>query len=92
MSHCLFQLTRGLSAVPYREYQRVQSTLKALRMDKKIANQLILLQHQHVYTTGRRQSWQANLKWNQDEIFRKLGASIVETDRGSFFRSSNMFE
>ena len=71
-------LTRGLSVerlglVSYEEASALQTDLHAKRASGEIADTLLLLEHPHVYTIGRRGT--------HDDVLRP-DVDVVETDRG----------
>ncbi len=71
---------RWLGKVAYREAHDLQHTLFDLRVKGEGEDYLLLLEHPHTYTMGRRAS-ESNLLLSREE-YRELGAQVVETDRG----------
>ena len=69
-----------LGVVPYREAWDLQTTLGEQRARGEITNQLLLLEHPHTYTLGRRGD-PANILLSPDEL-RRLGVEVIHTDRG----------
>ncbi|MCL6472765.1 MAG: lipoyl(octanoyl) transferase LipB [Firmicutes bacterium] len=64
----------------YRDALELQSDLVVLRLESKIPDILLLLEHPHIYTTGRR--FNPSHLLISDEEMRKSGVSLVLTDRG----------
>lgn len=78
-------LTRGLEVqrlglVPYEEAARLQADLHAKRVTGAIDDTLLLLEHPHVYTIGRRGSRDEVLL--DTEALRSRGIDVVDADRG----------
>ncbi len=78
-------LTRGLTVqrlglVPYAEAADLQAELHARRVAGEIDDQLLLLEHPHVYTIGRR-GGHDDVLWDAEHLQRS-GVDVVETDRG----------
>jgi lipoyl(octanoyl) transferase len=78
-------LTRGLSVqrlglVRYDEASALQADLHTRRVAGEIDDQLLLLEHPHVYTIGRRGDHE-DVLWDADHL-RSSGVEVVETDRG----------
>ncbi len=71
---------RYLGQVPYREAFEKQLQLHQLRVENRIPDTLLLLEHPHVYTLGRHAS-RENLVWNEAER-KKNGVDIQHVDRG----------
>lgn len=69
-----------LGTVPYGEAFELQSRLHARRAEGLIPDTLLLLEHPHVYTIGRRGSAD-DVLWDT-EMLRGRGVEVVETDRG----------
>jgi len=76
---------RRLGRVPYQRALRLQRTLRQLRKRNKIENQLLLLEHDPVYTLGRKKSMEF-LLWPPDRIANELKAPVIATDRGTTSR------
>jgi len=72
--------TSWLGSVPYREALELQTELQAARVNREIDDTLLLLEHQHVYTIGRRGSAD-DVLWDV-EMLRARGVEVVEADRG----------
>ena len=78
-------LTRALTVerlgvVPYAEALEVQNDLHAKRVADEIDDTLLLLEHPHVYTIGRRGS--RNDVLLDADALRARGVDVVEADRG----------
>jgi len=78
-------LTRGLSVrrlglVGYDEASALQDELHTRRVAGEIDDQLLLLEHPHVYTIGRRGD-HGDVLWDAEHL-RSSGVQVVETDRG----------
>lgn len=69
-----------LGTIEYRQALLLQEQLVALRQESKIPDTLILLEHPHVYTTGRRFSPSHLLMSGEDMV--RFGVSLFHTDRG----------
>ena len=69
-----------LGCVPYQEAFEMQTQLHADRAAGRIGDTLVLLEHPHVYTIGRRGTL-ADVLWDL-ETLRARGVEVVETDRG----------
>lgn len=65
--------------MPYGEALQLQRRLHAARVQGELPDMLILLEHPHVYTMGRKASPDEIL---MPERIAALGAEVVETDRG----------
>lgn len=65
---------------PYRPLWKRQQSLAAARSRNEIADLLLLLEHPHVYTNGRR-SRREHLLVTEEELA-ALGACYIEADRG----------
>jgi lipoyl(octanoyl) transferase len=65
---------------PYRPLWEEQQALAAARRRNEIGDHLLLLEHDHVYTNGRRGRPEHLLV--SEETLASLGASYVEVDRG----------
>jgi lipoate-protein ligase B len=72
--------TIHLGRVPYDESCALQTRLHAQRVDGAIGDTLVLLEHPHVYTIGRRGT-SNDVLWDV-ETLRARGVDVVETDRG----------
>jgi lipoyl(octanoyl) transferase len=66
--------------VPYEEARLVQKELEAARLEDRIPDLLLLLQHPPVYTKGRRSSPE-ELPMGE-EWYRMQGIEVADTDRG----------
>jgi lipoate-protein ligase B len=66
--------------VPYRDAFELQGRLHRQRVDGIIDDTLVLLEHPHVYTIGRRGT-PDDVLWNV-ETLRARGVEVVDTDRG----------
>jgi lipoyl(octanoyl) transferase len=66
--------------VPYREAFELQTRLHEDRAAGRIGDTLVLLEHTHVYTIGRRGS-SDDVLWDLDTL-RARGVEVIETDRG----------
>ena len=78
-------LTRGLEVrtlglVPYAEAADLQSRLHEQRVAGDIGDTLVLLEHPHVFTVGRRGS-RSDVLWDDDTIAAR-DVEVVEADRG----------
>jgi lipoate-protein ligase B len=78
-------LTRALSVqtlglVPYSEAAGLQASLHEQRVAGEIDDTLLLLEHPHVYTIGRRGE-ASDVLWDADALASR-GVEVVETDRG----------
>jgi lipoyl(octanoyl) transferase len=71
---------RRLGAVPFAEAAAIQTDLHERRAQGRCADTLILLEHPHVYTIGRRGSVD-DVLWDA-EALRRRGVEVVEADRG----------
>jgi lipoate-protein ligase B len=71
---------RQLGTVPYLEAFALQNDLHEQRQRGEIDDTLLLLQHPHVFTVGRRGSVE-DILWNT-ETLRERGIEVVEADRG----------
>lgn len=71
---------RWLGRVPYREAYDLQLGLRHAVAERPGIGYLLLLEHPHVYTLGRRSSFDHLLL--PLSKYRELGADVVETDRG----------
>lgn len=69
-----------LGTVAYADAWDMQTRLHAERVGDKIPDTLLLLEHPHVYTIGRRGS-SDDVLWDVDTL-RGRGVDVVETDRG----------
>lgn len=72
-------IVRQLGRVPYGEALALQRSLHAARVEGRVPDVLLLLEHPHVYTIGRKGTAQEVL---QPDVIAARGAEIVETDRG----------
>jgi lipoyl(octanoyl) transferase len=69
-----------LGTVPYRDALAIQADIQARRQADELPDTLLLLEHQPVYTRGRR-SLDGELGLGED-FYRSRGIEIVPTDRG----------
>jgi len=69
-----------LGCVEYREAFELQTRLHEDRVAGRIGDTLVLLEHPHVYTIGRR-GRAGDVLWNTDTL-RARGVDVIETDRG----------
>jgi len=69
-----------LGCVPYGEAFEMQTRLHDDRMAGRIGDTLVLLEHPHVYTIGRRGT-AGDVLW-EPNMLRARGVEVVETDRG----------
>lgn len=69
-----------LGRVPYRPTYELQRSLSGQRKSDQIPNTLLLLEHDHVFTFGRRAD-ETHLVAGES-VIKEYGAEIVETDRG----------
>jgi len=69
-----------LGCVPYHEAFELQTRLHADRVSGRIGDTLLLLEHPHIYTIGRRGTAD-DVLWDL-ETLRSRGVDVVETDRG----------
>lgn len=72
--------TSWIGTIPYEEALELQTRLVAERGDGRVGDTLLLLEHPHVYTIGRRGS-AADVLWDEQAL-RDRGVEVVETDRG----------
>jgi lipoyl(octanoyl) transferase len=72
--------TSWLGAVAYADAWTLQNELHERRARGDIPDTLLLLEHPHVYTIGRRGN-ATDVLWNADAL-RERGVDVVETDRG----------
>ena len=71
---------RRLGMVPYAEAAAIQADLHERRARGECADTLLLLEHPHVYTIGRRGS-ALDVLWDAEALGRR-SVEVVETDRG----------
>jgi lipoyl(octanoyl) transferase len=69
-----------LGTVPYGEALELQRSLLEQRKVGAVPDTLLLLEHPHVYTLGRRAAPQDVIA--PPEVLRAIGAEVFETDRG----------
>jgi len=69
-----------LEKVEYQEALSIQESIWSLRVEKKIGDTLLLLEHPHVITIGRRGS-RKNILVSQ-EFLEKMGVKVFEVSRG----------
>jgi lipoyl(octanoyl) transferase len=72
--------TVRLGLVPYGDARELQREIAAARVDGRIPDVLLLLEHPPVYTKGRRST--ADELPMGEEWYRRQGIDVVETDRG----------
>jgi lipoyl(octanoyl) transferase len=72
--------TSRLGAVAYADAWTLQTELHERRARGEIPDTLLLLEHPHVYTIGRRGD-ATDVLWKADAL-RERGVDVVETDRG----------
>lgn len=77
MEECWFS---ELGRIEYRTALDLQSNLVALRLESRVPDTLLLLEHPHVYTHGRRLN-RSHLLMSEDEM-QESGVSLVSSDRG----------
>ena len=73
-------LATWLGRVPYRPAFELQQIVAQLRAEKKLPDTLLLLEHDHVYTLGRRAPEEEILL--DAEALAERGVSVERTDRG----------
>jgi len=71
---------QNLGQIPYTEAFDLQLRLHRQRVDDKIPDTLLLLEHPHVYTLGRHAN-DNNIVWDNDER-RNRGVDVRHVDRG----------
>ena len=69
-----------LGSMPYREASALQTELQEARVAGRIDDTLLLLEHPHVYTVGRRGT-AGDVLWDPSTLAAR-GVEVVETDRG----------
>jgi lipoyl(octanoyl) transferase len=69
-----------LGVVPYRDALAMQHAIRAGRQAGELPDTLLLLEHQPVYTRGRR-SGEGDLPLGED-FYRARGIDVIDTDRG----------
>jgi lipoate-protein ligase B len=69
-----------LGTIPYREGVELQAHLRSRRQAEEIPDVLLVLEHQPVYTKGKRTT-PADLPMGED-WYRAQGVDVCETDRG----------
>lgn len=79
MRERLLEVSR-LGRVAYREALELQKTLETQVIAERAADHLLLLEHPHVFTIGRRAKESGVLA--TAEILKNLGVEVFETDRG----------
>ena len=72
--------TVRLGLVPYEDARRLQRAVEAARMEGRIPDVLLMLEHPPVYTKGRRAT-PDELPMGED-WYRRQGIDVVDTDRG----------
>ena len=70
-----------LGRVPYARSQALQRELVQLRRRGEVRDTLLLVEHPPVFTLGRLQSCEANVRATREEI-EAAGASVVQSERG----------
>jgi lipoyl(octanoyl) transferase len=70
-----------LGRVPYARSQALQRELVQLRRRGEVRDTLLLVEHPPVFTLGRLQSCEANVRVTREEI-EAAGASVVQSERG----------
>lgn len=73
-------LATWLGRVGYRPAYELQRVVAELRAEDKLPDTLLLLEHEHVYTLGRRGT-RGEILWD-DSILQERGVEVVQTDRG----------
>jgi len=73
-------LVAEIGEIDYREALDLQSNIVSLRYESKIPNTLLLLEHPHIYTVGRRVN-PSHLLFGHEEM-RARGISLYSADRG----------
>ncbi|MGH2728829.1 MAG: lipoyl(octanoyl) transferase LipB [Actinomycetota bacterium] len=73
-------LATWLGRVPYRPAFELQQIVAQLRAEKKLPDTLLLLEHDHVYTLGRRAPEEEILL--DAEALAERGVAVERTDRG----------
>ncbi len=71
---------RRLGRIAYDEGLRLQKEIEQKVIEKRETNYLLLLEHPHTFTIGRRAKENGVLA--SAEILEKLGISVFETNRG----------
>ncbi|MEX2395211.1 MAG: lipoyl(octanoyl) transferase LipB [Actinomycetota bacterium] len=71
---------QALGTVSYADAHALQTSLHERRVGGEIDDTLLLLEHPHVYTIGRRGTAD-DVLWDAD-VLRARGVAVVETDRG----------
>lgn len=78
--HQRYLEVRRLGRVGYAEALRLQHELEKNAIERGRGDHLLLLEHPHVFTLGRRSKNQGVLA--TAEVLRRLGVEVFETDRG----------
>lgn len=73
-------IVRRLGRISYRDGLSLQKSLEAEVIARRTADHLLLLEHPHTFTIGRRANDGRVLA--SGEILRNIGAEVFETDRG----------
>ncbi|MGH2727450.1 MAG: lipoyl protein ligase domain-containing protein, partial [Actinomycetota bacterium] len=73
-------LATWLGRVPYRPAFELQQIVAQLRAEGKLPDMLLLLEHEHVYTLGRRAPEEEILL--DAEALARDGIAVERTDRG----------
>ncbi|MER3430353.1 MAG: octanoyltransferase [Blastocatellia bacterium] len=73
-------IVRCLGLIGYREALRLQKSIETDVIARLAADHLLLLEHPHTFTVGRRAGDGRVLA--SSEILRNIGAEVFETDRG----------
>ena len=69
-----------LGRVAYRPGDELQKLVAELRAEDRLPDTLLLLEHEHVYTLGRRGT-RGEILWD-DSTLEQRGVEVVQTDRG----------
>lgn len=69
-----------LGRVPYADASKLQTTIHAKRVAGDVGDTLLLLEHPHTYTVGRRGT-REEILWDAATL-RERGVVVTETDRG----------
>lgn len=73
-------LATWLGRVAYAPAYELQRVVAELRAEDKLPDTLLLLEHEHVYTLGRRGT-RGEILWDDDTLTER-GVEVVPTDRG----------
>src|SRR5438309_2721779 len=69
-----------LGATPYREATTLQELVREARLEDRLPDVLLLLEHPPVYTRGRRAK--ADERTLGEEFYAARGIEVIDTDRG----------